>query len=1043
MKATSRAIAVACALAASLALGAPPRKGAGPTRLPRRAPGAEGATYEQVRLSGGATRDVTSSNEIEEVLREKERLVGEKRRQAIGLLEVFLAEHRGAPEEAEALFQLAELKWEESKASFLVQMAAYNAAVEKCAREKCRNRPEQPALHLEGSQKIYVRLIGEHPDFKKIDAVRYLLGFSLREQGRLTEALVQFKKIIEDFPESRFRPDAWMAVAEARFYDDGDYRGALSGYNEVLKFPDSPLYDLALFKTAWCMWKSGDTQAAARRFKEVLDLGGTGREKGYHQGKEGQKRLKELQSEALDYLVQIFTDDETKGPKDCYDFLAGIGGAQYGKRVLNRLGETFATQARYQRAIETERFLIGLDPTDLEDPVHQRRIVDAYRQMDDGQSAVQELRKLAEDYAPQSDWAKKNADHPDEIQDARDDASKMLREVAKDLHGQAQANEKAQRGHPDMGRYERAAEAYAYYLAHFGDEKAAVEIHELLAEIYFFKLKKFEDAGDAFLAVGKSKPVGKLHKEALLNAMSAYEKVRQETMAKNPTLRSLLPSDKKMGEAMDLFADLFPNDDKEIVNIILRNGELFYDYRDYDEAVKRFGTIVEKYPRSPQAGEAGEKILDSLNKAKDYSNIEGWARRLLKVPAFKAKPDQDRLKKLVLDAGFKAGEQKAEKEPLEAAKIFERVAGEFPQSDKAPKALANAATTLLTAGKPEQAVADYGKIVDGYPQSPEAALAAWSAGKLYEQAALWDQAARFYELLADRYPKDANAPFALYNAGLLREHLAEPQAAILRYTEYAKRFAQRDDAGEVAFRVGVVLQQTGQKEQAAKAFLDCANRFKGERAVDALARAGEALIEAGADRRAAEALERAVRAFKQSPGHASAKAAAHARYLQGELVFKEFERIKFDADPRKLKGSLEKKSKKLEEARAIYLDAVSFKDPEWATAALYRIGDAYEKFAGAMRGAPIPKELKEDEQQVYREELEKVVVVIEEKAIDAYKSGYEQAQKLGVYNEFTQKLRQALGRLNDQEFPPEKELREGHAPAEVVALPPLVERVRR
>ena len=31
------------------------------------------------------------------------------------------------------MFQLAELKWEEAKSQFLTQMAAFNAAVEKCS----------------------------------------------------------------------------------------------------------------------------------------------------------------------------------------------------------------------------------------------------------------------------------------------------------------------------------------------------------------------------------------------------------------------------------------------------------------------------------------------------------------------------------------------------------------------------------------------------------------------------------------------------------------------------------------------------------------------------------------------------------------------------------------------------------------------------------------------------------------------------------------------------------------------------------------------
>ena len=70
-----------------------------------------------------------------------------------------------------------------------------------------------------------------------------------------------------------------------------------------------------------------------------------------------------------------------------------------------------------------------------------------------------------------------------------------------------------------------------------------------------------------------------------------------------------------------------------------------------------------------------------------------------------------------------------------------------------------------------------------------------------------------------------------------------------------------------------------------------------------------------------------------------------------------------------------------------------------------------------MRNAPVPKDLNEEEKQVYRDELEKVVVVIEDKAIDAYKSGYAKALQIGVYNKHTQAIRQALSRLAENEYP--------------------------
>jgi TolA-binding protein len=498
-----------------------------------------------------------------------------------------------------------------------------------------------------------------------------------------------------------------------------------------------------------------------------------------------------------------------------------------------------------------------------------------------------------------------------------------------------------------------------------------------------------------------------------------------------------------MGEAIDLYATLFPQD-PEIAGVLFKNGQLFYDYGEYDEAVKRFGLIVEKYPKNQVAGAAGDKILESLNKAHDYENVESWARRLLKVPAFQAKDDQARLQKLVIDAGMKAGEQKAESDPMAAAEIYQRVAGEFPTSPRATAALVNAATLYVKAGKPEEAVKLDAVLVDKYPSSSEAPQAAWAAGKLYEQAALWDQAAKFYQTLADRYPKDKNAADALFNAGLLKEHLGDTQAAITAYTQYAQRYKTRDDVKQVAFRVGVVYAEAGQHEAAARAFGDYGLKYPGNaQTIEAFSRQGAELLAAGQDKRAQGPLKEAVALYKRGADRAAAPAAAHARYLEGEVIFHEFERVKLASDPKRLKRTLDEKSKLMEQAKQAYVDVVTFNDPEWATAALYRIGESYERFAKALRDAPVPKELNAEEQQVYRDELEKVVVVVEEKAIDAYKGGYAKALQLAVYNEFTQKLRAALGRMSDQEFPAENEARARPAAAEPRMNLPFVSAVQR
>src|SRR5215467_5271091 len=127
-------------------------------------------------------------------------------------------------------------------------------------------------------------------------------------------------------------------------------------------------------------------------------------------------------------------------------------------------------------------------------------------------------------------WSAANKDRPKAVEHARTMAEGLIRNLAKTMHHDAQANEKATKV-VDKERYARAAEAYAFYLQNFPDAADAVELRYLRADILYFKLGKYEEAGREYLAVGKSQPVGQYHKDALLHAMNAFEKVRKPVAA--------------------------------------------------------------------------------------------------------------------------------------------------------------------------------------------------------------------------------------------------------------------------------------------------------------------------------------------------------------------------------------------------------------------------------------------------------------------------------------------------------------------------------
>ena len=385
-----------------------------------------------------------------------------------------------------------------------------------------------------------------------------------------------------------------------------------------------------------------------------------------------------------------------------------------------------------------------------------------------------------------------------------------------------------------------------------------------------------------------------------------------------------------------------------------------------------------------------------------------------------------------------------------------RVPREYPHNGYAPKALNNAAAVLEKAKKPEEAVRRLqGARRQVSVSASEAPDALFTAARIEENVAYYDKAAALYEQLAQKYPQNPHAADALRSAGVLRQSLGQHDKAIKHYGEYAKRYKDRSDAKDVAFQAAVVREDQKDWRGAAASFGAYAKSYPGDaRSVEAHAREADAHLKAGNDAGAKDAAaEGAVRLRRRQTRRQGKQTderrgrellrrrrPATSRASSSTATTRS---IKIAGKPRQLAKVLEEKAKRLEEAKSIYLDVVTYKSPEWATAALLRIGQGYEAYAKAMRNAPVPKDLNAEEKQVYRDELEKVIVVIEDKALDAYKSGYARALQIGVYNKHTQTIRQALSRLAENEYPKEAEQRLSTRPGEPRIALDRIEEVRR
>jgi outer membrane protein assembly factor BamD (BamD/ComL family) len=439
-------------------------------------------------------------------LHEKEAQVTDARREAIGLIEAYLRDSPHSKEQAEALYKLAELYWEESKAVYLEKMAKYQDAVTACHndRAQCPNVPRKtPSVDLAQAQAVYLRLINNYPKFRKIDTVIYLYAFSLRDQGKTGESIKYFQTILDKYPRSRYIADAWMAIAEFRFYEQQNYKSSLEAYEKVLAAPEVAALRPGAVQDRLVLLEAG-------RHDEV--------------GAALQGRARSRQEEGGPH----------RGAAEARRGAAGAGARLPGRAVHRGRHQERARRVRVPRADRRQAVLAqgaeaarrhGVRPDPLrarrsrrtgcssswipnsaEAPDYHGKIVESYQLLGDVRTAVAEMRKLAATYGGRSAWAAANKDRPKAVEHARTLAEGLIRTLAKTMHARRSRTRRRPRS-VDKERYARAAESYEFYIANFPDAADAVELRYLRADILYFKLGKYEEAGREYLAVGKSQPV--------------------------------------------------------------------------------------------------------------------------------------------------------------------------------------------------------------------------------------------------------------------------------------------------------------------------------------------------------------------------------------------------------------------------------------------------------------------------------------------------------------------------------------------------------
>src|ERR1041385_867702 len=142
------------------------------------------------------------------------------------------------PEKPDFIFRLAELYNEKrSYYNFRARELDEKIFVAKSAGEKSRMKNEQAGYEREEKRwlleaaKTYI-LVASNPKFAsypKMDEVLFYLGYMLQQVKRNEDARVFFLRLVKDYPQSRFVPDAYLSFGEF-YFEQGDMDAAMKFY---------------------------------------------------------------------------------------------------------------------------------------------------------------------------------------------------------------------------------------------------------------------------------------------------------------------------------------------------------------------------------------------------------------------------------------------------------------------------------------------------------------------------------------------------------------------------------------------------------------------------------------------------------------------------------------------------------------------------------------------------------------------------------------------------------------------------------------------
>jgi len=936
---------------------------------------------------------VAEDKSLDEIYRQGQDLTESKREELIKLTEDILrnAENRDSPD---LWLRLAEYYWEKGRARFIKE----NEAIDQGKMKPGKKAFEESEKYKNKAVKIYQQIAKQHPDYPDRDKVLLLLGLALYEMGHQDLAINQLKEVSQTTKKVPYKIHANLSLGE-HYFQEGKPEIAVPYYEFLLRYKDSKFYKLALYKLAWCYYNMKDYKQAFRYFKSIINI---------ESNTTFQQTLEafEIKDEAAKGIVLVFAD-MVEGPeaKTAKTLLYSISPKNYGL-MLYRLINLFFDQGKNQEAIWVAQDYLAIDPYQNFNPLVQKIVYEAYYKLDQFNESILAKKIFQEKYNPEAPWFK----HTSRKQEEREKVMELMDVVLKSLitHYQTVAMK--------LKKQDLIAETkhwYDLYFAYFPNSKAKFSLQLKYAE-FLYELGEYMAAFDYYMALMASSFERTMKLKIANDAILSLENLKKQlTEKKQPHPPEL---NEKLLFGYQEYLKLKPGK-KETITTTLAVAKIFHELKKEDAAEKICLQLIEEHTNTQEALFAAQLILKIHSDRKDTKKLNDYAKQFLAKRELHHDGFKKDLEIIYERTSFQLIEKLIdEQQYAQAAEAYMAFIGEFPTSQFLDKAYNNAGINFEKAGMTAKAVPCYMAIITKLPSSSNFDSSVKNVIRLHTATGNFDALADFMVYFSLKYPKREESPGYLFQAAVFYEKLGNTNKAVELYTTFAQRYPQHPKAAHLTFKIAEVWREAGKSANAKKTYQKYLD--EGARTEDNTLLCWYHLGKLGTPAEKETSFRKGANYFdgvkKKGALKEGLQAAAEMKMFLLDKDYDEFLKIELKLPESNFPKQIKRKGELKEQLEEAFLQLIELGVNDVGIEALVKIAMLRVDLQDMLLNDPTLMKIDPEEREAVKAELRAQTQPLIDEAVSFLQKGVDIAFNFNIYNDWTNKAQDLLGKLTGQ-----------------------------